>query len=63
MFINIRDDELEHVVTMTACQSPSKIARDIANKKRPASAPADEQQGSGAYIPRAYLKPRAAEKK
>ncbi len=64
VFINIRDDELEHVVTMTACQSPAKIAGDIQAKKRPASpeAGADKKEAGlttgpagGAYVPRAYL--------
>jgi hypothetical protein len=44
---------------MEACQSPSKIARDIANKRRPAGGEG-EAPAPGAYIPRAYLQRKAA---
>lgn len=33
VFINIRDDEIEHVKTMKACQD-DKIAQDLANRRR-----------------------------
>jgi ubiquinol oxidase len=29
VFVNIRDDEKEHAKTMTACQDPAKIAKEI----------------------------------
>lgn len=33
VFINIRDDEVEHAKTMVACQDPLKIAKEIKDAK------------------------------
>lgn len=34
VFNNIRDDEVEHVKTMHACQDPHRIAQDLADKRK-----------------------------
>lgn len=34
VFINIRDDEVEHVKTMHACQDTKRIAKDLAGRRQ-----------------------------
>jgi ubiquinol oxidase len=34
VFINIRDDEIEHKKTMVACQDPAAIAKEIADASK-----------------------------